>query len=554
MDPEFGSELSDILKRARLKTKKGAELPPGCDNMPQCIIPIRRVYISDLLKSENVSWKLFDWLQRGPKSSRFHDIEFSHSFKFLLQACSDILDVSATELYEQVCCIESQIVTVTDTLKEVNRIMLDFSVVPGSDRPHQQTQTEEALFPLPRKVQNVSQNKKPVSRIPFRRWMLVPHNDDPEVRIPLGRWKFDKKTQTDDIQYSSISESQTSSHELSFICHGSQFQEVMNMSLSEFEMNDLFDFSSDAQSQDSDSVDIQAPEVVTKGSPQHSICSKSQHSRIEILEPTFETEGAVQYSESQVQASNVALSETKKCVPIESPSQISNIHDCEASGMLDSDCHEIGSGALHESQSPIVVPPSPGVRHTFPQLQEALLGMFEYQLTQTTTPCQDILVPQVEAVPIQCKESIPQTGTQHQKVLASHAETKTQCHEIHVATQQAKTQFLLAPLNFCNEIVDSQPPSLSQIEPECPELTDSQYQTLFMDVTKPHSQESTSTFFQSSHPPSPELSALQMDELSIPCTNQKPLLQDEIFENSDNACCTHENQSEKDVEAVTFLD
>ena len=574
LDPEFCSELSDIIKRARLKTNKWAELPPGCNDKRQCEVtfrPIRRVYVSDLVKSEHVSWKLFDCLQRGPKSNRFHEIEFSHSFKFLLQTCSNILDVSATELYEQVCCIESQIVSATDTLKQAYSILLEFKTGNkyqySEKQTHSQTQTEEALFPLPQRVQNVSQNKKPSSRIPFRRWMFVPETDDPEVRIPLGRWKFEKKTQTDDIQYSSISESQTSSHELNFSCHDSQFQEIMNMSLSEFEINDLFDFSSDAQSQDSDSVDIHAPLLETKGSPQPSVSSKietlgssfdtegaTQHSG-----STFDTESAPQYSESQlhikIQDSNVAFSETKNCITIESPSQIFNIHEFQASGMQESDCQEIGSGAhlsqLHEPQPPIVVPPSPGLKHRFPQLQEALLSMFEYQLSQTVNRCPEIPVPQVEAVPqtvIQCKESVPQTGIKHREDITSETETETQFHEI--AAQQAKTRFL--PVPFCNVIVDSQSPSLSQIEPECPELTDSQYQTLFMDVTKPHSQESTSSLFQCNagiaHPPSPKLSALQIeDELSISCTNH--LFQEETFSTlaKSDACCTLENSSEKGV-------
>lgn len=156
----------------------------------------RRIYLSDLKASKYYFSHECSKLQRDFKKNRFHDIELSHSFRFLLQSCCEILEVAATELYENVCLVESQVIQAS---LAVNKFYDEISKQPKKKvTSDQQTQTEDAQFPFlscPPDSQTVTSNDLS-ERIPVRPWMLVPENTNPEICIPEFRGKYDKKVQT----------------------------------------------------------------------------------------------------------------------------------------------------------------------------------------------------------------------------------------------------------------------------------------------------------------------------------------------------------------------
>lgn len=199
VDPNDHTELIDALNRAQAKVEKWSEKEPS--NVQLKLPTPRRIYLSDLRSSRYSAWHQCDELQRDIKKNRFHDIELSHSFRFLLQTCCEILNVPATELYEKVCTVDSQVTHASMALKKFYATIpkpRKKNVEPRKEQQSQQTQTEDALFPflsVPPDDKSTARDDHS-SRIPVRSWMFVPENTNPEICVPEFRRKYEKKVQT----------------------------------------------------------------------------------------------------------------------------------------------------------------------------------------------------------------------------------------------------------------------------------------------------------------------------------------------------------------------
>ncbi len=201
MDPEVNMEPYLALKRAQAKIEKRSvkkEPPDSESSFELKVIHPRQIYIVDLMASQYSAWDESAELQSDTKENRFHEIELSHSFRFLLETCSELLDVPGTELYENVCSVASQVTRATMSLKNY------YDQIPQQCPTEiklrdEQTQTEDALFHLLSAPQDKSSISTDHSKkcIPVRPWMLVPENINPEICIPEFCGAWDKKVQTD---------------------------------------------------------------------------------------------------------------------------------------------------------------------------------------------------------------------------------------------------------------------------------------------------------------------------------------------------------------------
>lgn len=258
-DPDFNTEVSGLLKRARLKAHKWAEEPTHNEAAFKVnFLNPRKIYIKDLMNAPFPAWFQHSFLQREPKETRFHDIELSHSFLFLLRACCEVLAVPATRLYEELCNIETLSMDVTESIKEAYEIAVDWYDLqpPGKDEKliaHCRSMVEELDAKLvllkerrirvyeslglnpsikpeeqPKELESSPQTPKQQNSL------ISAENQDPEASEP----------QTGSLQNS---DSQILTHGLKLIPQ-SHIQEMLEMSLSEFQLEGLLDLSSQQES------------------------------------------------------------------------------------------------------------------------------------------------------------------------------------------------------------------------------------------------------------------------------------------------------------------
>jgi len=102
--PDYGCELGDIFKEAHSSIDPSPQ--PTCKPMSKSNLCLRKVYLTDIYESS--PWRLYELCEAENRDflENLYRIEFAQSFKFLLNSCSDILNIPVMEIFSTLFALE----------------------------------------------------------------------------------------------------------------------------------------------------------------------------------------------------------------------------------------------------------------------------------------------------------------------------------------------------------------------------------------------------------------------------------------------------------------